>query len=42
MNLMNKNKSEHKHFGAFICDYMKKLNIMRKLLYHMTSRLGVK
>ena len=30
-NLMNKNQSEPKHFGAFICDLMKKLNIMRKL-----------
>ena len=32
VNLMNKNQSEPKHFGAFICDEMKKLNMMRKLL----------
>ena len=31
VNLMNKNLSEPKHFGAFICDKMKKLNMMRKL-----------
>ena len=31
VNLMNKNQSEPKHFGAFICDKMKKLNMMRKL-----------
>ena len=30
VNLMNKNQSEPKHFGAFICDSVKKLNIMRK------------
>ena len=28
MNLMNKNQSELKQFRAFICDYMKKLNMM--------------
>ena len=31
VDLMNKNQSEPKHFGAFICDKMKKLNMMRKL-----------
>ena len=32
--LMNKNQWEPKHFGALICDQMKKLNIMRKLPLH--------
>ena len=31
VNLLNKNQLEPKHFGAFICDSMKKLNMMRKL-----------
>ena len=31
VNLMNKNQSEPKHFGPFICDKMKKLNMIRKL-----------
>ena len=31
VNLMNENQSELKHFGAYICDKMKKLNMMRKL-----------
>ena len=31
VNLINKKQSELKHFGAFICDYMRKLNMMRKL-----------
>ena len=31
VNLMNKNQSEPKHFGEFICNKMKKLNMMRKL-----------
>ena len=31
VKVMNKNQSEPKHFGAFICDKMKKLNMMRKL-----------
>ena len=34
VNLMNKKQSEPTHFGAFICDYMKKLNMMRKLPLH--------
>ena len=32
VNLINKNQSEPYHFGAFIYDKMKKLNMMRKLL----------
>ena len=32
VNLMNKKQSEPKHFGAFICDKMKKLNMMRNNL----------
>ena len=31
VNLMNKNESETKHFGSFICDLMKKLKMKRKL-----------
>ena len=31
VNLMNKHQSEPKHFGAFICDLKKKLNMMIKL-----------
>ena len=31
VTLMNKNQSEPKHLGAFICDLMKKLNMMRKI-----------
>ena len=31
VNLMSKDQSEPKHFGAFICDQMKKLNMMKKL-----------
>ena len=31
VNLMNKNQSEPKHFGAFIYDKMEKLNMMQKL-----------
>ena len=34
VNLMNKNQPEPKHFGAFICDKMKKLNMMGKLPLH--------
>ena len=34
VNLVNKSQSEHKHFGAFICDKMKKLNMMRKVTIH--------
>ena len=32
VNLMNKNQPEPKHFWAFICDEMKKLNMMRSYL----------
>ena len=31
VNLVNKNQLELKHFEAFICDKMKKLNMMREL-----------
>ena len=31
VNLMNKIQSEPNHFGLFICDLMKKLNIKTKL-----------
>ena len=31
VNLIDKNQSEPEHFWAFICDKMKKLNMMRKL-----------
>ena len=34
VNLMNKTQSEPKHFGAFICDKMKKMNMMRKVPHH--------
>ena len=34
VNLMNINQSEPKHFLAFICDYMKKLNMMKTIPYH--------
>ena len=35
---MNKNKSEPKHFGVFICDLMKKLNMMKTNTYVLRSK----
>ena len=31
VNLMNKLQSESKHFRSFICDYLKKLKMKKKL-----------
>ena len=38
VNLMNKNQSEPKNFWAFICDKMKKLNMMRNLPLDLNKR----